>query len=555
MLVMNNFPWLKSYPKELKWDANIEAKAVHELFDNAVKSYPKNPCVDFLDNIMSYEEVDEKVEKLHKALLGLKLEKGAKIGIYLPNCPQFVISYFAILKAGFTVVNYSPLYSESELKHQLEDSDTEVLITTNLKLLYPKANSLLNKNTGKLKKLIISNFDEYMPSLKGFLFKLFKGKDLSKVSYSNDIINWNDFLKNADNDLKPYISTAEDTAIIQYTGGTTGVPKGAELTHKNIYVNAIQCKLWCMKATPDGESSFLTVLPLFHVFAMTTAMNLGISCAAKLILHPRFDLKNVLKDIDRKKPTHMPGVPTMYNAINNSNLVSKYDLKSLRVCVSGGGPLPAEVKKTFEAKTGCSLIEGYGLTETSPVVTCNPIDGEYVEGSIGLPFPDTEILIEDIENRGKFLSTNEKGEVCIKGPQVMKGYYKRQQATEETIIDGILRTGDIGLIDSKGYTHIVDRLKEMIIVGGFKVYPRHVEEVIYQHPSVLECAVIGVEDSYSGERVKAFIVLKKGQKKNEEELKNYFKSKLAKHEVPKIIEFADDLPKSPVGKILKKELS
>ncbi|MDX1950489.1 MAG: long-chain fatty acid--CoA ligase [Rickettsiales bacterium] len=562
-----NDNFLKHYPKNINWFENIEPKPIYEILNYAVKNFPEKPAIDFFGTIISYKELGELTDKfalgINRLIQQSKVNNSSnqqlKIGIYMPNCPQFVIAYYAILKAGHIVVNYSPLYSEKELAYQIDDSDTSTIITLNLNLLYPKAKALLQKTdltSNKLKQIIVADFTEYLPFPKNFLFKIFKSKDLAKTEFDNKTqIEWNEILKLGFDAKENYNAPVniDETAIIQYTGGTTGTPKGAELTHKNVYINSVQSKIWGA-TIPEGEGSVLTILPLFHVFAMTTAMNFGVLSAYKLILHPRFDIKQVLKDIHNKKPTAMPGVATMYNAINNYKDTPKYNLKSLKVCISGGGPLPLEIKRKFEEISGCKLVEGYGLTESSPVASCNPVEGLNKEGSIGLPLPQTEILIEDIENRGKFLGINEIGELCIKGPQVMKGYYKRQSATDEVIVNGILRTGDIAKIDEDGYVFITDRLKEMIICGGFKVYPRQVEEALYQHPAVLECAVIGIPDDYSGQKVKAVIVLKPNYKAEKDDFINYCKTHLAKHEVPKEVEFRSSLPKSPVGKILKKEL-
>jgi long-chain acyl-CoA synthetase len=550
-----DFPWIRSYPENLKWDEPIKPKLLHSiLFDTALK-FPNNVAIDFFGTNISYAKLANKVKNAAKAFKELGVEKGTKVGIYLPNCPQFIISYFAILQAGGVVVNCSPLYSEGELEHLISNSDAEIAITLNLNLLYPKLANVLKKQTN-LKKIIVGNMPEYLPFPKNVLFGIFKAKDIAKVEYSESIISWQNFLeigKKSSANLEQNIST-NDTAIIQYTGGTTGIPKGAELTHANVYTNAVQCQLWC-SVEPEGTGSVLCVLPLFHVFAMTTAMNFGIISGAKIILHPRFDIKMVLKDLHNKKPTRMPGVPTMYNAINNYKDTAKYNLTSLKICVSGGGPLPAEVKQKFERITNCKLVEGYGLTETSPVISCNPLNGINKSGSIGLPFANTEVLIEDMQNRGNFLGADQKGELCIRAPQVMKGYYKNQAETENVLQNDILRTGDVAYIDAEGYIFIVDRIKEMIISGGFKIFPRNVEEIIYKHPKVLECAVIGVPDEYSGQKVKAHIVLKKDEVCNTDEMLAYLKLHVAKHEVPKIIEFRESLPKSPIGKVLKKELN
>lgn len=553
--------WEKSYPKDVKWNSNIEAKTVPTILDYAVSNFPDKDAIDFLNKKYSYKQLGELVDIAAKSFRELGIKKDSKVGIFLPNCPYFVISYFAILKAGGVVVNCSPLYSEEELEYQLKDSDTEILITLDINLLYPKANSILNKaksdKDSKLKKLIICSLQEALTFPSNILYPIFKAKDKAKVNYTEEQLSWNDFLKigeESNQKLQNKISP-DDTAVIQYTGGTTGVPKGAELTHANIYINAVQCKEYAIRY-PDGEGAMLTCLPLFHVFAMTTAMNLGILTASTLILHPRFEVDKVLKDIHKKKPTGMPGVPAMYNAINNFPDVNKYDLTSLKICVSGGAPLPIEVKKKFEKITSCTLVEGYGLTETSPVVALNPIDKEPKEGSIGLPFPDTEFFIEDMENPEQYLGTGERGELCIRAPQVMKGYYKRPESTAKVMNkDNIMKTGDVAIMDEEGYFFIVDRIKEMIISGGFKIYPRHVEEVLYEHPAIMEAAVIGVDDSDRGQKVKAVVSFKEGKSTTKDALIGYMERRLAKHEIAREIEIMDSLPKSPIGKILKKELS
>lgn len=549
-----DFPWLSNYPKNINWHEQITAKPIHSLLFESAKKYPQNPAIDLFGKIISYAELQKQVEFAAKALLELGLQKGTKVGLYMPNCPQFVISYYAVLAAGGVVVNCSPLYSESELEHLISNSDAEFAITLNLKLLYPKLANLLRKNS-QLKKVIVGSLPEYLPFPKNILFNFAKAKELVKISPTEKIISWQQFLKigRASSQKLPSDISPSDTAIIQYTGGTTGVPKGAELTHASVYTNAIQCTKWC-QVSPEGQGSVLCVLPLFHVFAMTTAMNFGIASAAKIILHPRFDIKWVLKDLHHKKPACMPGVPTMYNAICNYKDISKYNLRGLKACISGGGPLPVEVKQKFEALTGCNLVEGYGLTEASPVISCNPIGGLNKAGSIGVPFPQTEVLIADMQNKGAFLPANMKGELCVRAPQVMKGYYNNPSETENVIVDGILHTGDVAYIDDEGYIFIVDRIKEMIISGGFKIFPRNVEEIIYKNEKVLECAVIGIPDEYSGQKVKAHIVIKEGETCTADEMLAYLKQNVAKHEVPKIIEFRESLPKSPIGKILKKEL-
>ena len=350
-----------------------------------------------------------------------------------------------------------------------------------------------------------------------------------------------------------YESADDDDAILLYTGGTTGVSKGAMLTHGNLYINTMQARLWFTEMK-DGKERMMGVLPFFHVFAMTVVMNYSISVGAEIIIHPRFDLVPVLKDINNKKPTLMPGVPTMFQAINTYPKLADYDLTSIKACISGGAPLPLEVRQRFEGLTGCRVIEGYGLTETSPVVCANPLDGENKENSIGIPMPRTVIEITDRDDPHKVLAQGEVGEICISGPQVMKGYWRRDDATAETIMDGRLHTGDLGYMDEDGYTFIIDRIKDMILVSGFNVYPRNVEEAIYLHPAVDEVTVIGVTDDYSGQAVKAFVKLKADANLESAELTEFLRERLGKHEMPKHIEFRGELPKTMIGKLSKKEL-
>lgn len=548
---MTELPWLKSYPTNIKWDAKIEAKPLYSLLDEVVHNFPDNPAIDFMGRKFTYSELGKLVNKAAEGFKRLGVKKGTKVGIFLPNSPQFIISYYAILKAGGTVVNFSPLYSIPELKHQIEDSDVAMIVTFNLKILYPKVKELLG--TKNFRKIIVGKMHHTLPPLKKILFPIVKMKELVNIEYDESNICWGELLEFNEISEIPETDVENDIAVLQYTGGTTGVPKGAMLTHKNVYVNAIQSGMW-FSDVEIAKEKMLGVLPFFHVFAMTTVMNFSISKAAEIIIHPRFVVKNVIEDIARKRPTLMPGVPSMYAAINNFPDLNKFDLSSLKGCISGGAGLPIEVKEKFEKLTGCTLIEGYGLTETSPVVCANPFVGKNKKGSIGMPMPDTIVLIEDVENRGNFLGSNQRGELCVIGPQVMKGYMHRPDETEKVLRDGILRTGDVAMLDDEGYVFIVDRIKELILVGGFNVYPRNVEEVIYKHDAVLEAAVIGVHDEIQGQAVKACVALKPGKKLSEKELRDFIEPQLGKHEKPKYIEFRDSLPKTMIGKISKKDL-
>jgi len=549
---MANYPWLKSYPEEIKWDATIDPRPLYSILDETTEKFPWHNAIDFFGKRYSYSYLLQEVNRAAEGLQKLGAGKGVNIGIYLPNCPQYIISYFAILKTGATVVNFSPLYSEPELSYQLENSQTKILITLDLESLYAKAHSLLAKR--KFEKLIVSNFASSLPFLKSLLFSNFKKKLIAKIKWDESHIKWDSLLDNEQISELPEIDPHNDIAVLQYTGGTTGTPKGAMLTHYNVYANTLQCRMWFADAK-DGEEKMMGVLPFFHVFAMTTVMNFSIVIGAEIILHPRFEIEKVLKDINNKKPTLMPGVPTMYTAINNHPGLSKYSLRSLKACISGGAPLPVEVKQKFEELTECKVVEGYGLTECSPVVSANPLTGKNKPGSIGMPLPGTMVEIEEIGKPRNFMPTGQKGELCVRGAQVMKGYWCNRQETINVIDeDNRLKTGDVAYIDEDGYIFIVDRIKELILSGGFNIYPRNVEEAIYRNEAVMETAVIGVPDEYHGQVVKAFVVLNPGFRLTPEELKEFLKTQLGKHELPAFIEFRDSLPKTMVGKIDKKQL-
>jgi len=547
---MSNYPWLKSYPTGFAWDAALAARPLFTLLDEAEERYPNRIAIDFLGHKITFAKLARDVRALAAGLRGLGVGRGVNVGLLMPNCPQFVTSYYAILKAGGTVVNYNPLYSPHEIEHQIEDSSTEIMITLALKLMYPKVADCLG--TTKLKRIIVSEFQEALPFTKRLAFKLTRRKDIA--SYPNDArhTRYASLLRSSGTSAA-VIHPESDVALLQYTGGTTGVPKGAVLTHANIYINTLQCGLW-FTGLKKGEEVILGVLPLFHVFAMASVMNLAIHTGTTMILHPRFDIKAILRDIHRKRPTLMPGVPTMFAALQNFRDIEKYDLTSLKMCISGGGPLPVEIKTGFEKRTGCKLIEGYGLTESSPVASANPLFGLNKTGSIGLPFPGTVMEITDPDNPDRVLGVGETGEVCIRGPQVMQGYFHQLDETNRVLKSGRLHTGDIGYMDEDGYFFVVDRLKEMIISGGYKIYPRTMEELLYRHPAVAEAAVIGIPHPQRVQVPKIFLVLKEGTTASETDIREYLKADIAAYATPHAIEFRASLPKSIIGKILKKEL-
>ncbi len=549
-------PWLNYYPDNVNWNAPLVGEPLYTLLDKAVAELPNNVALRFMGRSFTYQQVDVWVKKLTAGLKAQGVKRGIKVGICLPNCPQAVIAYFAILRTGATVVNYSPLYSKSELAHKITDSGTEIMFTLDMKIMLPKLQSTLEDTC--LKHIIVCSLADVLPITKKYPYLILKRKELCQIPDDKYHKRWNDAI-NFEPDHEPAkINPDEDIAVIQYTGGTTGTPKGVILTHSNCSINAQQCRLWFANAR-YGEEVFIGILPLFHVFAMTTIMNFGILLGAQIVLHPRFELKSVLTDIDKYHVTIMPGVSTLFAAINHCTTLSKYSLKSMRYCVSGGGPLPDAIKHEFEKLTGCTLVEGYGLSESSPVVACNPLKGENRTGSIGLPFPGTILEIVDVNDKKTLLPAGESGELCIRGPQVMAGYWQNLDATNDVLRkteagDYRLHTGDLAVMQEDGYFKIVDRLKELIISSGFNIYPRQVEEAIHLHPTVAECAVIGVDHTTRGEVPKAYIVFKPKQSCDALEFKQFLREHLPPYAVPYEYVFRTELPKTLVGKVDKKPL-
>ncbi len=546
-------PWISTYPEGIRWDADIQARPVFDMLDVTAAQHGDRPAFNFLGFQHTWAEINDLSIKLAAGLQQLGAEKGKKIGIFLPNSPYFVIAYYAIMRTGATAVNYNPLYAESELANQIEDSETDIIITADLKVLYDKIHKMLHDT--RLNHLVMCKFTDILKPPKNILFELFKGKELAQIEHPKRVTWFHDIVE-ADHAFTPaVIDPVNDIALLQYTGGTTGIPKGAMLTHQNIVANTEQSAMWLGGDMPAGQGRMLGVLPFFHVFAMTAVMNFSVRLGFEIVALPRFELDQTLKLIHKTKPHYFPAVPAIYNGINNHKKVHKYDLTSLRYCISGGAALPVEVKKSFEDKTGCVVVEGYGLTESSPVVCCNPAVGENKPGSIGLPLPQTEVYIAHEVYDDKDLTGDERGELCVRGPQVMKGYWNRADATAETIRDGWLHTGDVAVMDEDGYVYIVDRIKDMIITNGYNVYPRNIEEAIYLHPSVEECIVAGLPDTQRGEIVKAWIKIKDDRTLTIEDLKEFLKDKLSPMEMPKRIEFRDQpLPKTMIGKLSRKDI-
>lgn len=535
-----------------EWNAAFKPRPVHEYLETTVAQYGTRPACDFMGKVWTYAEFGALVDRTAAGLQAMGVGPGVHVGLCLPNTPFYTIFYFAVLKIGATVANFNPLYVERELSFQARDADVRIMVTMDLKVIYDKVEEVRRERA--LDKIIVCPMAWCLPTIKKVLFSLFKRKELADIPRDDAHIRFEDLQTRGDKPKPVAIDPANDIAVLQYTGGTTGVPKGAMLTHRNLSANIEQMRCVFEKARP-GQEKMLCVLPFFHVFAMTVGQNLSIILGAEMVLQPRFELKSLLEAVKRKKVTLFPGVPTIYTAINNSPMTANYDLTSIRICLSGGAPLPVEVKESFEKITGCILVEGYGLTETSPVAAVNPLDDSRRAGSIGRLVPGTSARFVSIEDRETVVPAGEKGELLLHGPQVMKGYWKREDATAETIThDGYLHTGDVGYQDDSGFIYLVDRIKDLILCSGYNVYPRVIEEAIYQHEAVDETIVIAVPDAYRGQSPKAFIKLKEGHSLTADDMKAFLKDHLSTIELPRDYEFRDELPKTMVGKLSKKEL-
>jgi long-chain acyl-CoA synthetase len=545
-------PWLTSYPEGIDWQLAPEERSLGTLLDDAVATWPERSFLEFLGRSWTYAEIGRLVERATAGFQAIGVRRGTRVGFLLPNCPYYPICYFAVLRAGGTVVNYNPLYTPLEIERQVADSATEIMVTLDLETLLPKLDGLIGRTP--LRRIVVGRMADVLPFPKSMLFPLVKRREIARNDRGPATIGFHELIRT---ETLPHVAEEidplRDVAVVQYTGGTTGVAKGALLTHAALATNARQLVLWNRMAAPAGDR-ILAVLPLFHVFALTVVLNYGAAVGAELILLPRFEMAQLLKAIERKRPTILPGVPTLYTAINTHPRIERRDLTSLRLCISGGAPLPLEVMERFEALTGCPVVEGYGLTE-SPVVTCNPIGGRRKPGSVGLPLPGARLEIRSLDDPKTLQPLGEKGEICVGGPQNMTAYHRAAGPLDEVVDDGLLRTGDIGRVDPEGYLFVVDRLKEVIICSGFNVWPRMVEEALYQHPAVAEAAVVGIDDERRGQTVKAFVVRRDGMALDAPDLLEFLSSRLSPIEMPKLIEFRDDLPKSTIGKVLKRKLT
>jgi long-chain acyl-CoA synthetase len=537
--------------QSLAGGAAARAKTMVEVLDDAVTRFRDRPATHFLGYTLTYGELGDLVARAARGFQMLGVKRGTRVGICLPNTPYYLVCYFAILKAGGIVVNFNPLYVEREIARQIEDSGTQIMVTLDVEKIYPKVAASLDRTC--LERIVVCPMRGILPFPKGVLFALLKSAELSKIPNDLRHVAFDKLIADQTPAKAVDLDPQKDLAVLQYTGGTTGTPKGAMLTHANLVANVRQVVSTAKDLVP-GQERALLILPLFHVFAMTSGMNFCVAIGAEIILLPRFDVTEVLATIGKLKPTLFPGVPTIYTALNTAASQGKFDLSSIKFCISGGAPLPVEVRARFEQLTGCALVEGYGLTEASPVVSCNPPGGELKAGSVGVIVPDTIVEIRSLEDPSHILPRGEKGEVCIRGPQVMAGYWNRPAETAAAFIDGALRTGDVGYFDQDGYLFLVDRIKDLILCSGYNVYPRVIEEALYQHPAVAEAIVIGIEDAYRGQAPKGFVTLRPQTTATAEDLSRFLKDHLSPIEMPKLIEIRTTLPKTAVGKLDRKPL-
>jgi long-chain acyl-CoA synthetase len=547
-------PWLNNYDAGVPQTIDYPAIPLFDLLSEAAEKYPDAACTIFKGARITYKEMDTLTDRLAAGLASLGIKKGDRIGIFMPNTPQFVMAYFAVLKLGAIVVAINPLYTARELIHQTNDAGIEIMLV--MSNFYNMVKEVQAQT--KIKTLVVTNIKETLPSILSFLFTLTKEKkDGFRIQLAERDYWMQDLINNFQPEQRPQVDvSSDDNALFQYSGGTTGISKAAIAMHRNLVANAIQIRSWMVEAK-DGEETVLMGLPLFHVYGMVAGMLFGIKTGAALVMVPNpRDLKDLLGNAQKYKTTIFPGVPTLYNLINNSPdaQAGKYDLSSIKACISGSAPLMRETKEEFEKLTGGVVFEGYGLSEAPTASHCNPLLGENRTGSIGLPLPDVDCRIVSLDDEITDLPAGEIGELVIKGPMVMKGYHNMPTETANTLRDGWLYTGDIARMDEDGYFYIVDRKKELIKPGGFQVWPREIEEVICDHPDVLEAGVAGIPDPYRGETVKAWVVVKPGATLTEEQIKAWCSESLADFKVPDQVEFRDELPKTTIGKILRREL-
>jgi long-chain acyl-CoA synthetase len=535
-----NKPWSKFWPATVPEHLEYPEVPLHGLLRKSAKMHPEKAAIAYFEKEITYAELDLFSDQFAAALAAIGVKKGGKVAVFLPNIPQFIITYFGVLKAGAIITTISPMHKEREVAYQLNDSEAETIIT--LDMLYPIVEKVRRKTT--LKNAVVTNIEEYAS----------KNPVANKTPQAPNVHSFQELMKQPAEPPRVNINPQEDLAALQYTGGTTGTAKGSMLTHLNLVSNAVAFAAWI---NGSAEDTFLAALPLFHIYGMTTSMTVPVSLAAKMVLLPRFELASALETIQRHQVTVFCGVPTMYSVLLANPELGKFDLTSIRVCISGASPLPPQVQKKFMQVTGGFLAEGYGLTEASPVTHCNPVDKTMCTvrvGSIGLPLPDTDARIVDVETGEKTLEPDETGELAVKGPQVMRGYWRHPEETRLVLRDGWLLTGDIARMDRDGYLYITDRKKDLIKYKDYSVYPRELEDVLYEHPVVKLCAVVGKPAPVVGEVPKAFIVLKDGAQATEAEIMAFVKEKVAPYKAVREVEFRQQLPISAAGKVLRRAL-
>lgn len=543
--------WFKHYNPVVPHAIQYPDQCLPQLVEQVVKEFSEHNATEFFGAKLTYRQFWDQVQRMAAGLTGLGVKAGTRVAIMLPNCPQTIIAYYATLWLGGVVVLTNPMYVEREMEHQWSDAGVEVLVV--LDHLYPKVEKVVPK-TG-IRSVIVTSVREYLPFYLKWLYPLKAKKQnlFLDVAYDQKVCNFTALIRQNQPLVKGPALQLGDLALLQYTGGTTGVAKGVMLTHRNIMVNVMQISAWFPELL-RGKERVMAILPFFHVFGMTVGMNWSLVTGSTIILAPKFQVDDFLKLLHKSRPTIFPGVPTIFVAIINHPKVSEYDLSSVRFCITGSAPMPVEVLTQFEKMTGSVIVEGFGLSESSPVTHVNPIGGVRKPGSIGLPVPDTDARLVSLDLSDQDVPVGEEGELIVTGPQVMKGYWNMPDETTNVLRDGWLYTGDIAKMDEEGYFYIVDRKKDMVIAGGFNIYPREVEEVLYQHPKVMDAVIIGIPDPYRGETVKAYVVPKPGVDLTEKEVLDFCKTRLAAYKMPRVVELRESLPKTLVGKVLRREL-
>ena len=539
--------WVRHYDQGVPESIRFPDSTVYQLLEEAVEANPSGTATLFAGAGTSYRKLGATIDRFASVLSGLGVKKGDRVALVLPNIPAYPIAHFAVLKLGGILVPTNPLYVERELASQLNNSGAETVVI--LDQLYPRLSKV--RDDTSVKRVILTGVKDFLPMVLGILYGL-KNRSPVRADESKGIYTYRNLMKQPFKSVPAEPVSPEETAMFLYTGGTTGISKGAVLTHRNLVVNVHQTRSWLWSMQP-GQEVLLCALPFFHSYGMTTGLHLAVVSHSTMLLVPRFELVEVVKQIKKHRPTIFCGVPSLYNAVSRYSKVSSSDVSSIRLCISGGAALPADVQQRFEALTGGKLVEGYGLSETSPVALVNPTHGHRKSGTIGVPVPGTEARVVDPETRAT-LAPGQVGELAIKGPQVMKGYWQMAEETAQVLQDGWLYTGDMAVMDEEGFFSIVDRKKDMIISAGMNIYPREVEEVLHQHPKIVEAAVVGIPSKVREETVKAYVVLEEGQELTQQDLVQFCAHKLSRYKIPKRVEFVEELPKSALGKVLKRVL-